>query len=78
VTMGHSGRALAMNRPTLACFAGVQVAAVTRVCSEVVAAPDMVRDLLLGSMLAWLAAFGAWSTLHGGIYLSPRSDGRPG
>ncbi len=78
VTMGHSGRPLMMNRATLACFAGVQIAAAMRVLSEVVAAPEAVRDLLLGSMLAWLAAFGAWSVLYGGIYLSPRSDGKAG
>ena len=78
VTMGHSGRPLAMNRSTLACFVGVQAAAVMRVCSEIVAAPDAARNLLLGSMLAWLVAFGAWSALNGGIYLSPRSDGKAG
>ncbi len=78
VTMGHSGRALAMSRATLACFVGVQVAAVMRVSSEIVAAPDVVRDLLLGSMLAWLVAFGAWSAQNGSIYLSPRSDGKAG
>ena len=78
VTMGHSGRPLAMNRTTLACFVGVQAAAVMRVFSEVVAAPDAVRNLLLGSMFAWLAAFGTWSALNLGIYLSPRSDGKSG
>jgi uncharacterized protein involved in response to NO len=78
VTMGHSGRPLAMNRTALACFVGVQVAAIMRVLSEVVAAPDAVRNLLLGSMLAWLAAFGVWSAQNGGIYLSPRSDGKAG
>jgi uncharacterized protein involved in response to NO len=78
VTMGHSGRALAMDRATLWCFVGVQLAAVARVCSEVVTAPEAIRDSLLGSMLAWLLAFGVWSGRHGGIYLSPRSDGRPG
>jgi len=78
VTMGHSGRPLAMTRATLACFVGVQAAALMRVSSEILAAPDAVRNLLLGSMLAWLAAFGTWSALNLGIYLSPRSDGRPG
>ncbi len=78
VTMGHSGRALAMSRTTLACFVGVQVAAVLRVSSEVVAAPDAVRNLLLGSMFAWLVAFGTWSARNGGLYLSPRSDGKAG
>jgi uncharacterized protein involved in response to NO len=78
VTMGHSGRALAMDRVTLACFLGVQFAAIARVCSEVVMAPEAIRDFLLGSMLAWLLAFGVWTARHGGIYLSPRSDGKTG
>ncbi|MCJ7452801.1 MAG: NnrS family protein [Steroidobacteraceae bacterium] len=78
VTMGHSGRGLAMNRATLACFVGVQAAAVLRVSSEIVAAPDAVRDLLLGSMFAWIAAFGTWAAIYFEIYLSPRSDGKPG
>jgi uncharacterized protein involved in response to NO len=78
VTMGHSGRALAMDRVTLACFLGVQFAAVARVCSEVVMAPEAIRDFLLASMLAWLLAFGVWIARHSGIYLSPRSDGKLG
>ena len=78
VTLGHSGRALVMDRVTLACFVGVQLAAVARVSSEIVAAPVAIRDLLLGSMLAWLLAFGVWTARHGGIYLAPRSDGKPG
>jgi uncharacterized protein involved in response to NO len=78
VTLGHSGRALAMDRVTLACALGVQFAAVARILSEVATAPDTIRNFLLGSMLAWLAAFGVWTARHGGIYLAPRSDGKPG
>ena len=78
VTMGHSGRALRMDRVTLACFAGVQLAALGRVGSEIAEAPAIVRNLLLGSALLWLAAFGVWSLRNGPIYLAPRSDGRPG
>lgn len=78
VTLGHSGRPLRMDRTALACFAGVQLAALARVCSEVVTAPGMVRDLLLGSALLWLAAFGTWVARGLGIYLSPRVDGKAG
>jgi uncharacterized protein involved in response to NO len=78
VTLGHSGRALRMDRVTLACFLGVQLAALARVAGEVVTAPEAIRDLLLGSMLVWLLAFGVWTARHGGIYLAPRSDGKPG
>ncbi len=78
VTMGHSGRMLAMDRTTLACFLAVQAAAVARVLSEVAAAPLAIQWLLLGSIAAWLAAFAAWGMRNAVIYLTPRIDGRPG
>jgi uncharacterized protein involved in response to NO len=78
VTMGHSGRPLAMKRASLACFLAVQAAAAARVASEIASAPEAIRWLLLGSVAAWLAAFAGWSALHAPIYLAPRSDGRPG
>ena len=78
VTMGHSGRPLRMDRATLVCFAGVQLAALARVGSEIVAAPAAIRGLLLGSVTLWVLAFGAWSLRHGAIYLAPRIDGKPG
>jgi uncharacterized protein involved in response to NO len=78
VTMGHSGRPLRMDRLALACFLGVQLAAVTRVWSEVASAPAAIRDFLLLSAVAWLAAFATWSFRLGRIHLSPRADGKPG
>ena len=78
VTMGHSGRPLGMDNATLACFAGVQLAAASRVLSEIVTAPVAVQYLLLGSMTLWLVAFVTWTSRVGGIYLAPRIDGRPG
>ena len=78
VTMGHSGRKLAMDRIAFACFLAVQVAALARVLGEVAAAPAAIQWLLLGSVAAWLAAFGVWGARNARIYLSPRIDGRPG
>jgi uncharacterized protein involved in response to NO len=78
VTLGHSGRALHMDGLTLACFLGLQAAAVARVASEVAVAPIAIQWLLLGSAAAWLAACGAWAMRNGPIYLAPRIDGRPG
>ena len=78
VTMGHSGRPLHMDRIAVACFAGVQLAATSRVASELVTAPTVVRHLLLCSMALWLLAFAVWGTRHARIYLAPRIDGRPG
>jgi uncharacterized protein involved in response to NO len=78
VTMGHSGRPLAMDRAALACFLALQAAAAARVASEIATAPGAVQWLLLGSLGTWLAAFAAWTARHAPIYLAPRSDGRPG
>jgi uncharacterized protein involved in response to NO len=78
VTMGHSGRALAMNRAALSCFLVVQAAALARVGSEIATAPSAIRWLLLGSAAAWLVATGVWSLRHAPIYLAPRVDGKPG
>lgn len=78
VTMGHSGRRLAMDRAAFACFLAVQAAAAARVLSEVVAAPLAIQWLLLGSIAAWLAAFATWGARNAVIYLTPRIDGRPG
>jgi len=78
VTMGHSGRPLAMDRIAFGCFLGVQAAAALRVASEIVTAPAAIQWLLLGSMAAWLVAFAVWGGRHAPIYLAPRSDGRPG
>jgi len=78
VTMGHSGRKLAMDRIAFGCFLAVQVAALARVLGEVVTAPVAIQWLLLGSVAAWLAAFGVWGARNARIYLSPRIDGRPG
>jgi uncharacterized protein involved in response to NO len=78
VTMGHSGRPLAMDRIPFGCFLGVQAAAALRVASEIVTAPTAIQWLLLGSLVAWLVAFAIWGGRHAPIYLAPRSDGRPG
>jgi uncharacterized protein involved in response to NO len=78
VTMGHSGRPLAMDRWALACFLAVQVATVARVAGEIATAPAAIRDLLLGSAILWLLAFGVWAARLSRIYLAPRADGRPG
>src|SRR5690606_304843 len=64
VTMGHSGRRLAMDRAAFGCFLAVQAAAAARVLSDVIAAPLALQWLLLGSIAAWLAAFAIWGARH--------------
>jgi uncharacterized protein involved in response to NO len=78
VTVGHSGRALAMNRTILACFLGLQGATLMRIASETILAPAAVAGLLLAAVALWLVTVGGWAIQLVGMYLSPRVDGRPG
>jgi uncharacterized protein involved in response to NO len=78
VTLGHSGRQLVMDRFTVACFLALQLAAVLRVGSELVAAPSAVLPLIAASALAWTGGMIAWSIRYGGMLVRPRVDGRPG
>jgi uncharacterized protein involved in response to NO len=79
VTLGHSGRPLAMDRYTVGCFLAVQLAALLRVGSELVAAGSpLAGTLLVASAVAFAAGVTAWFAKYGPIYLRARSDGRPG
>jgi uncharacterized protein involved in response to NO len=78
VTQGHSGGPLVMGHVALASFLAVQAAATARILSELVVAPGAVRWLLFGSLAAWLAGTGTLAMRNAGIYLAPRTDGRPG
>jgi uncharacterized protein involved in response to NO len=78
VTMGHSGRPLRMDRYVLACFVLVQLAASSRVLSEIGSDPGAAQAWLLASASLWLVAVGAWTGRVAGLYLAPRIDGKPG
>ena len=69
---------LRMDNLTLACFIGVQLAAVSRVMSEVVSAPIAVQWFLLASLALWVVATLVWTGRLTGVYLRPRIDGKPG
>ena len=75
VTQGHSGQPLAMPAVGWFAFAALQLVAVVRIGSEVVA------DALAWNAMAaagWLLAFLPWVLRSTAIYLRPRVDGRPG
>lgn len=78
VTMGHSGRRLAMDRLTLGVFVVLQLAALARVCSELARSPGAVTVAMLGAVVLWLLAIAVWTGKYAPIYLAPRADGRPG
>ncbi|MES2859526.1 MAG: NnrS family protein [Pseudomonadota bacterium] len=75
VTQGHSGQALVMPAAAWFAFAAIQVVAVMRVFAEVM--PDGLA-WKAAAAVGWLVAFLPWVARIAGIYLSPRSDGKPG
>jgi uncharacterized protein involved in response to NO len=80
VTLGHSGRPLAMDRLTVGLFLALQLAVLARVGSELAlaAAPTHFAALLLVSVVVWLAAWLPWAARYAPMLVAPRMDGRPG
>jgi uncharacterized protein involved in response to NO len=76
VTLGHSGRPLALDAPNWRLFLVIQAAAALRVAAEFL--PALAGTLSLLAALAWLAAFAAWGLRQLPVYLRPRVDGGPG
>lgn len=75
VTQGHSGGPLMMPQVAWMAFGGVQLAAVSRL-SAALAGEDW--RWLIGAVLLLLGGTLPWLTRNGRIYVTPRSDGRPG
>jgi uncharacterized protein involved in response to NO len=76
VAAGHSGRPLVADRPALALYAAVQLAAVARVLSTLW--PDAPMALWLLAASAWAAGASGWAVRYGNWMGRPRADGRPG
>ncbi|MGH8085364.1 MAG: NnrS family protein [Lysobacter sp.] len=75
VTQGHSGRPLVMPAVAWFAFVAIQVVAAIRVAAEVL--PDSMAWHAVAA-LGWLVAFAPWVVRIGRIYLTPRTDGKPG
>jgi len=79
VTLGHSGRMLILDKTSWALFIGLQLAAITRVLSDL-----LFDDLLMSNNLnliaagLWLISLCVWFIKYAPIYLSRRVDGREG
>jgi uncharacterized protein involved in response to NO len=78
VTLGHSGRALELDRFTWWCFLGVGITALLRIVAELPAMSDHAYSLHLLTGLAWLACLGPWVWRYAPMTLRPRIDGKPG
>ena len=75
VTHGHSGRPLQLHPVATFAFILIQAVALTRIAAELL--PDGPAWQAL-SALGWLIAFLPWVARSSWIYLTPRTDGKPG
>lgn len=78
VSMGHSGRALKMERFAVACFVLLQAAAITRICAMFDLPFGTREGWLTTAGVLWLIAFTPWALRMSYLYWHPRADGRPG
>lgn len=76
VTLGHSGRALAVRAPTWYLFLGVSAVALLRVAAELV--PAWYQTLNLLAAAGWLVCLVPWAIRYAPMYLRARVDRRPG
>jgi len=76
VSLGHSGRPLAADTLTWACFIGAIVCGVVRAAAEFARGGEPAVVLLLIAALIWLASFGTWAWRYVPMYLKPRVDAR--
>jgi uncharacterized protein involved in response to NO len=76
VTLGHSGRPLALDPLTWRLFLAAQAAAGLRVAAEFL--PPAAAWLSLAAALTWVAVLLAWAALSLPVYFRPRADGAPG
>ena len=75
VTQGHSGRALVMPGAAWFAFTLIQGVTLIRIAAEFGA--DGMRMQAMAA-IGWLLALTPWVIWLGRIYLSPRTDGKPG
>lgn len=77
VTLGHSGRALAVKAPTWYLFLGISGIALLRIAAEL--APAVASQWLnLLAAVVWLGCLVPWAARYAPMYLQPRTDRRPG
>jgi len=75
VTQGHSGRPLVFGGAATFAFVAIQCVCVTRIVAECV--PDQMA-WQAAAAIGWLLAFLPWVSRSAWIYLTPRTDGKPG
>lgn len=76
VSLGHSGRPLALDRFTWLVYWLVQLSVGVRILGEF--APAAYSWLMAIAALLWLGAFAVWARRFIGVYVRPPVDGAPG
>jgi uncharacterized protein involved in response to NO len=76
VTMGHSGRALALDAYDWRVFVALQLAVLLRVAGEFL--PGATQALAGSGALLWTLCLGLWAARKLPVYRKPRIDGAPG
>jgi uncharacterized protein involved in response to NO len=74
---GHTGRPLVADRFEIACYALVQVAALTRVFGGL-ALPSLYLYTVVVSGLCWSSAFALYAIRYWPVLTRSRVDGKPG
>ncbi len=77
VSLGHTGRVLAVARPIAWAFAAINLAAVLRALVPIVA-PASYLAALIASGTLWTLGFLAFLIVYAPILTKPRVDGKPG
>ncbi len=76
VTLGHTGRNLITNRPTIMAFILMQLATLMRVFG-VLAFPAYTNEWIIGSAALWSLCFALYVFVYAPILWRARPDGRP-
>jgi len=74
---GHTARPLVAERPELACFLLIQVAALVRVLGGFAFAGPYLASVQVSAAL-WAAAFALYATTYWTVLTRPRLDGKAG
>lgn len=77
VTLGHSGLPMAVDKPIIIMFSGIQLAAVLRVLADFFPIENR-QWLYFAAGAIWLGCFTPWVVRYLPVYLKKRTDGHPG